>query len=259
MKPVNVVRPGSRMVVSESVRTVVGPVDELAWLLEFLQREAFTPGEWLDLKDQAFMFATAHAGDHVELQSATGSRAHRSKNPALNAAGTPEEDVHFAAGEDLFPLTDLQRVHRELRERLQGMARVDIPLYRWTGEFKVTATVQVFRTAHGEMGRADKFYRGSHVGIFWMRAADVLTQGWHRIRVCARAGCGRLFVPVRRQVFCSQECSRSEQWKRFVKRNPDRGRDYHEEYKRRVRKTVGPAKVQNRGSRATSQRKGTAK
>jgi hypothetical protein len=111
----------------------------------------------------------------------------------------------------------------------------------------------------GNLGRARKVYGGTNVATFLSRAADVLVQSWSDIRVCEREECGRLFVPVRRQVFCSPDCSRAVQWARYLERNPDRARDYHEEYKQRVQSKFGRVKVQKRGPRSKSRRKDKAR
>lgn len=104
-------RPADRAV----VRKVVEPVDKLAWLLDFGQREAFTQGERVDLKDHALAMATAHPGnDTIKLPSATGSSSVRGVTRGPSADGTLKAADHVTSGDD-FPLADLQRAHAELR------------------------------------------------------------------------------------------------------------------------------------------------
>src|SRR5262245_10429218 len=50
-------------------------------------------------------------------------------------------------------------------------------------------------------------------------------------KACRR--CGELFVPVRRQVFCSTSCRSKTTWENYLRRHPSRRRDYANEYVRR--------------------------
>ena len=60
-------------------------------------------------------------------------------------------------------------------------------------------------------------YNGHWNDMFLMAAADVLQGVGHRLRICAAAGCERLFVKRKRRRFCSEKCSGAERMRRFEK------------------------------------------
>ena len=50
-------------------------------------------------------------------------------------------------------------------------------------------------------------YTASLNAIFAITTADLLQEGWTSIRWCKREKCGKPFYPVRRQSYCSPQCS----------------------------------------------------
>ena len=70
---------------------------------------------------------------------------------------------------------------------------------------------------------------------FLARAADVIAEYWLRLRTCGNPECGNLFLPVKRQLYCSTKCSQKIQWEKYTKAHPNRKRerDYKAEYERR--------------------------
>lgn len=83
-------------------------------------------------------------------------------------------------------------------------------------------------------------YEGDLEGAFLATAADVLVESWgDSLRACPRPSCGRLFVPVRRQGFCSPKCSQAVRWERYVEAHPKRDRDHAAEYESRQTRRLG--------------------
>lgn len=77
---------------------------------------------------------------------------------------------------------------------------------------------------------------------FILRAMDVLVDVGDRLRTCAREGCKRAFIAVKRQLHC-RECAKALQKARvsaWRKRHAQRVRDLaHEAYVRRKRRETG--------------------
>jgi len=62
-------------------------------------------------------------------------------------------------------------------------------------------------------------YIGSLEAIFRLAVARLLESDGHRIRRCARPGCGTAFIRRKRALYCSQRCSQLEQFARYVQRH----------------------------------------
>jgi hypothetical protein len=64
-------------------------------------------------------------------------------------------------------------------------------------------------------------YMGTPDALFRLAAANLLETEGHRIRRCARPGCGRLFAHRKRGLYCSRRCSQLVQFARYVQRHTD--------------------------------------
>jgi hypothetical protein len=62
-------------------------------------------------------------------------------------------------------------------------------------------------------------YIGHPKGIFRLAVARLIETEQQRIKVCARPGCGKLFVRRKRGLYCSRQCSLLEYFKRSVARH----------------------------------------
>jgi hypothetical protein len=62
-------------------------------------------------------------------------------------------------------------------------------------------------------------YMGTPDALFRLTAAKLIEAEGHRIRRCARQGCGRLFVHRKRGLYCSRRCSQLVQFARYVQRH----------------------------------------
>jgi hypothetical protein len=63
------------------------------------------------------------------------------------------------------------------------------------------------------------YYMGSPVAIFRLAVAKLLETDGHRIRRCARPGCGRVFIRRKRALYCSRRCSQLEQFAKYLQRH----------------------------------------
>jgi hypothetical protein len=89
--------------------------------------------------------------------------------------------------------------------------------------------------------------RGSFRSLFVAGMLDIVTEWWNsdRIRTCPRPKCGKLFLKVGRQVYCSAACSSITRWEKFQAKR--RARDFKAEHRQRTAKRLGlspKAKVQ---------------
>jgi hypothetical protein len=62
-------------------------------------------------------------------------------------------------------------------------------------------------------------YMGSPAAIFRLAVAKLLETDGHRIRRCARPGCGKVFIRRKQALYCSRRCSQVEQFARYVRRH----------------------------------------
>lgn len=62
-------------------------------------------------------------------------------------------------------------------------------------------------------------YMGTPDALFRLAAAKLVEAEGHRIRRCARRGCGRLFAHRKRGLYCSRRCSQLVQFARYVERH----------------------------------------
>jgi hypothetical protein len=62
-------------------------------------------------------------------------------------------------------------------------------------------------------------YMGTPDALFRLAAAKLLEAEGHRIRRCARPGCGKLFAHRKRGLYCSRRCSQLVQFARYVQRH----------------------------------------
>ena len=62
-------------------------------------------------------------------------------------------------------------------------------------------------------------YMGKPDAMFRLAVARLLENEGHRIKRCARSGCGRLFAHRKRGLYCGRQCSQLVQFKRYVERH----------------------------------------
>jgi hypothetical protein len=82
------------------------------------------------------------------------------------------------------------------------------------------------------------------------RVADLLLNAQdERLRRCKN--CGKLFLAVKRQEYCTLRCSQTRRTRRHREKNPEKASEQrHRAYKRSMeRKVGGKVKIQRRGPR----------
>lgn len=199
---------------------------EIRWLLRFLETDlaALTPAERMHLDWEAATFGVPRSDwDELRLQTA-GAK--------LESA----DDLVYALN---FPPNVLRRAQGVVSDGLASVRRGETWVVRVPGRWELTAG----------QGRLRRSYVGSLVGAFVAQAAELLVEHWPRMRTCARDGCARFFLPVRKQIYCSGECSRQVQWRKFTDAHPTRDRDHHAEYVRRRQRELGSNVVVGRKKR----------
>lgn len=138
---------------------------------------------------------------------------------------------------DFLP-TDVRK-RRKLRAKLKdGLDG----LYRGGGEVPAVwriGPLRGFSIALEDSG--DTLFTANKDDALLLRTIEALRGNIDSVRKCPRSGCGRLFVPVRRQRYCSTQCSQQVRFERFrSKLEPERWREWrHQQYVRTVAKTKG--------------------
>ncbi len=121
---------------------------------------------------------------------------------------------------------------------------------RGTWEFPVHSTHRVV-TWSGPYAVA-AFRTNDWQTAFCLRAAELVAAYSGQLRKCARAECGRLFVAVKRQAYCSSQCSQSARFAKYwnslsaKKRREKR----HQQYVKQVEKERGPGVAEHVRRRA---------
>jgi hypothetical protein len=87
----------------------------------------------------------------------------------------------------------------------------------------------------------DQYSASNWQTAFLLRTTDLLVSHGARIKQCAMRGCGRLFVPTKRQAYCSTACSLKTRQQRF--RASHSGEELserrHEHYRNEVKRSKG--------------------
>jgi hypothetical protein len=102
--------------------------------------------------------------------------------------------------------------------------------------------VHVISKARGPRGPVS-YYHGAARAALLEACARLLEAEGGRVARCARSGCGRLFVKVKRGAYCSKRCSQSMRTSRFRSSHSkeELSEARHRAYKAKVRKQRGPA------------------
>src|SRR5579875_112265 len=191
----------------------MGPEQQLAWLLEFLQLSSDNLWErWPDLRIEAGAFAF----------------------------GQPQTRPIDISRDDLIGL--VRQVSEGVRTLASGR--------EWRLEIPAITKVYLPRVAKGRRGKLQFSGWDSQRAVSDFRTAflawvdDLISDrvAGARLRACARPGCGRLFVKKKRGIYCSQRCSQAERNKRYYRSlaKKDRQASRHDRYVAEV-KRISPA------------------
>ena len=155
----------------------------------------------------------------LDLSDLSEDEKHDLYQDAVNFV-RPADPPYF---EQIFP--KMAALQREIRD---GVGQL------WKGKkwrLPAAPPVEIQRRESG--GGINAIYIGSFEPIFRAAAASILVRLWSRLRQCAYRKCKNIFIPTRRQVHCSPQCTKRENWARFVEKTPSRKRDYKAEYAQR--------------------------
>jgi hypothetical protein len=157
------------------------------------------------------------------------------------------DDSEGSSLEEAFPSAAvLAEVQREARTALQVL-----------GEGKEVARPGL--TSPGGMKlRGDRLLntvrRGTFHDLFLTTALDTIQASWPRLRKCPH--CHGVFLKVGKQQYCSPLCAGRARGEAFKARHPDRRRDYHHEYERRIRQRLGRKVTVRSRQRTEGRRRG---
>ena len=193
--------------------TSIGPApskrERVAWLLQFLQRDAGTLrlGERLDLLEDLHRYLGV----------------------------TVTEEGGWIGGHSA-----VMAVHANLRDGMNLLATKG----RWAlfdNGPGVKTGPPTWELVRRDDGTVERRFVGEDPTTLLVSAADLLAQLWPEIRRCA---CGVFFLPKHgRQQFHDLQCAARERMARFTDKQP---RDYHAEYARRMKRKLPGAKPQRR-------------
>jgi hypothetical protein len=189
-------------------------------LLEFLRRDLGTlrRQEWCDLRADAVRFlCNANPAAIIPTDAPNPYTIALAKRQGQRVAETTRPAVT-----DNAVLVNLQTTLRA------SVGRLSTPWLRWVVPFDKPPRWVLERREDGTLSRR---YQGELPTVLLASAADLLVTGWPLLRTCA---CDVLFRPSHgRQRYHDKPCASRHRWIRFASSRPKR--DYHEEYKRRVK------------------------
>lgn len=200
----------------DAARERVGdhPPQQLDWLVLQLQRDPLELSEALQALDSDLRFELAWFG-HAPDPWTTGS-----------------------AEEILKALAILRETLRNLRP--QWSTAIAFPTEgQITRHFTIVPRARRIRWA----GTIESYFSSDHFPTaLLLAAADVIQEEGLRVRQCARAECGRLFVKRKRGIYCSNECSQKVRDERFRKNHSaaELKERRHRHYVATVKRRRGP-------------------
>jgi predicted RNA-binding Zn ribbon-like protein len=153
----------------------------LAWLLELLNRPPET-------------FAAMAEPDRAALEAEIAAFC----EPVGSLAGGRPSQLSIDAACELV---------RDLRVRIDAMLQ--------GSTFELEMPPITLSIISGVGAR----YMGKPVPLFQVAVARLIETEGRRIKICARPGCGRLFVRRKRALYCQKQCSQLEQFARYVARH----------------------------------------
>jgi len=167
----------------------------LGWVLNFVHRDLsmLRAGEWLDLQDDLFVFSLQIPPDGI-------------KPSTLQRIRYPKKVGHKA-------LRTVQSQLKKMMEALvvrHGYWAVPPTIGRYCLDRSTNGSITTGFIHEGSMGFTDTVV---------MAAINALTASQQRIRQCIE--CRRIFLAVRRQVYCAPVCSQKARTRRFLKAHPE--------------------------------------
>lgn len=180
----------------------MGYTDEarLRWLIDFIQRDLsdLREGEWLDLCDDLLVFS-------LQIPRAASLSALRRLHPVYRKT---------------VDHRSMRVVQRNLRQMVEAM--VVVP--RTLGDWPIPRTIGRYHLCRDFNGKITQAFVHEGSGKFSYpnaaiaAAINTLTGADRRILRCIE--CRRVFLAVRRQVYCTSACSQKARTRRFRKAHP---------------------------------------
>ena len=156
-------------------------VDRLAWLLRLLNRSQEVIG---DGSEQ----------ERLDLEAQVVAFA----RPFGKASGGRQSRLSW---------DDVWELAQSIRSLILAMLR--------GASFEIEVPALIYVITAGK----PPIYIGQPEGIFRLAVARSIETEQQRIKICARPGCGKLFVRRKRGLYCSRQCSLLEYFKRYVARH----------------------------------------
>jgi hypothetical protein len=156
-------------------------LSRLAWLLELLNRAPE-------------IFAVMAESDRAELEAEVVAFC----EPVGTVIGGQASQLTATVAQDL-----VQAIRGQILGMLEGST------------FELEIPVTTVLSFPGSRSR----YMGSPEAILRLAVIRLIEAEGQRITVCARPGCGRLFVRRKRALYCRKQCSQLEQFARYIARH----------------------------------------
>ena len=161
---------------------------------------------------------------------------------------TPIDEVMFSSFVGPYTATELKPSPGAVRKLATDVCGLTNERSAW--EFSVNNTQRVVEWS-GPYAFAS-FKTANLQTAFRLRAADLLAEYAAQVHKCERVECGRLFVAVRRQTYCSPQCSQRARFMKYWNSlsAKERREKRHLHYVEQIRKVRGSVAANRVGKRA---------
>jgi hypothetical protein len=180
--------------------------EEVRWLLRFYRVDLTGETEWTTLGTKILGFAVRLMGaGSVWPASVLDGRAELGLAPGYG--GVPTQ----------LPAIPTEQETREIHARVREVLDALRPIGGATQPVNVSlpAQIQLVQLSSIDGQTIKRRYGSEWPDWFWLALAAALEEFGERISRCEASDCARLFLRVRRQAYCSAECSqrvRSRRW-----------------------------------------------
>lgn len=103
----------------------------------------------------------------------------------------------------------LREIHRAIRSGLAALFS-ERPDNEWNFPPPKTMSLHRVNPLTAKQTTLQRYYQGDEKAAILGAVYDLLVECQQTVRVCTRSRCGRPFIRVRKQTFCSGECSQAE-------------------------------------------------
>lgn len=219
---------------------------EARWLLLFGESELASDTNWDRLAIRVHRCALRLFGNGQVWPSSVLAATETGEGGVVRVPGLGAIQAEFPP---FPPEAEIRAIHVQLREILHALwprsgetAKQRIPL---------PAGIQCVHLSN-DGKEIRRIYGANWPDWFWVGIAALLEEFGSHIERCQAPDCGRLFLRIRRQSYCSAECSQRVRSRRWYEAHRDEARERRREaYEKEVRiRSYARAKVQRRKGRA---------